>query len=1294
MFIFVMVLLFSFCFKNVSASELCSLKGYTVLTINGIFTNKDGAIQNKDSLKDHFLPTYNNEPLTVDYLYNPTHLAGAGDLIDAVKQGFFDQKSDYDLIEMLNDASQKVTTQKLLLVAHSQGNFYANNFYDKVADKEGGVPSQSIGVYGVGSPANKVAGDGKYVTSDTDNVVATMVARFIKILPTNVHISLSGGDDNNGHDFSKVYLKYQGDRIVSDVKSSLDKLKNNDEQDSRDPCISPPELSMIHKIEGLAFAVADPTANFTKTVVTNTIVGSYQIASAFGNGVLSGVSAVANSVSSFTKSIFNIPKNLATNISANAIFTIEQLANTANTSQNNIPEPAKENVSPQVKTAEATPPPDTIVVSVPNIVPTVPITPASVAIVVHNGGGRGAPILQTESETSPVETLVEDPILPAEEKIIPVIPPVDKVSPVITIIGDNPFNIIKGTTYVDAGATALDDVDGDITANIITVNPVNVNIIGDYTITYNVKDAVGNSATQIIRLVHVVAPLSIPDITAPVITALGNNPETVMLGSNYSDAGATAIDDVDGPISVNAIGSVNTKKIGVYTITYTTTDLAGNTSTLSRDVKVSSFVYIPKYSFGADNGDGRDWQVWNFNGSNVYDWSDTYVDNYLREQFKIQTYPGGYWCSQCLQRGIFNHDPEQGFELADMIVSSLENNPQNNMNGMTYDVSLQWDSTGYTYTISHGSVVDSTGHTDVANMNNDLWVGWNSAFNNLNFQIFPVGSWQGIVPNSPLNRTGGNSMMLQPYPVYKNQSAPTIPTLAFPTFGPFAGDGIDPSRGRANLTPFAFQVVYTDPNNNAPQNVTLHIINASTGISVREINMYQTPSGSDILSDGNFANGELYITPNSIYGSADYEYYFTAKDSLGDNMQIPENNHLKFSVIPSTYIYIPKYSFGVGNGDGHDWQVWTFNGSNVYDWRDVYVDHYLNQQFKVQHYGSGVYYTSSPLIKGIFTHNPLLGFESSDILRTDTIDRDNNPQNGRDGIYDVNIQWDSAGYTTTVLYNSNTVTVDAVHTDISNVDSNMWVGWGDLFNNFQTFPSGNWIGASGWFPLGYSGGNRMILQPYKVYDPSQISSDPNSTPINKNSAKAITAFNFSSLTTDVTDVIDETNHTISLTVPFGTDVKVLAPTITISDKALISPNTSVAQDFTNPVTYTVTASDGSTQNYVVTVLIAPDPNPLPDTTPPVLVSAKVTSANIIEVTFSKDINGTTVNTTDSEFAVTGHTVSSVHKLTGGIIILTLSTNIKVGETLSITFTSTNFKDLAGNQAVSPATVIATNNMVL
>jgi hypothetical protein len=45
-----------------------------------------------------------------------------------------------------------------------------------------------------------------------------------------------------------------------------------------------------------------------------------------------------------------------------------------------------------------------------------------------------------------------------------------------------------GSVYTDAGATALDTVDGDRTANIITVNPVNTNVLGTYTVTYNVSD--------------------------------------------------------------------------------------------------------------------------------------------------------------------------------------------------------------------------------------------------------------------------------------------------------------------------------------------------------------------------------------------------------------------------------------------------------------------------------------------------------------------------------------------------------------------------------------------------------------------------------------------------------------------------------------------------------------------------------------------------------------------------------------------------------------------------------------
>jgi len=41
------------------------------------------------------------------------------------------------------------------------------------------------------------------------------------------------------------------------------------------------------------------------------------------------------------------------------------------------------------------------------------------------------------------------------------------------------------SVYVDAGATASDNYDGDITASIVTVNPVNTAVKGTYTVTYN-----------------------------------------------------------------------------------------------------------------------------------------------------------------------------------------------------------------------------------------------------------------------------------------------------------------------------------------------------------------------------------------------------------------------------------------------------------------------------------------------------------------------------------------------------------------------------------------------------------------------------------------------------------------------------------------------------------------------------------------------------------------------------------------------------------------------------------------
>lgn len=87
--------------------------------------------------------------------------------------------------------------------------------------------------------------------------------------------------------------------------------------------------------------------------------------------------------------------------------------------------------------------------------------------------------------------------------------------------------------------------------------------------------------------------------------------------------------------------------------------------------------------------------------------------------------------------------------------------------------------------------------------------------------------------------------------------------------------------------------------------------------------------------------------------------------------------------------------------------------------------------------------------------------------------------------------------------------------------------------------------------------------------------------------KKITVFNFSGLTPNVNGVIDEVNHTITLNLPFGTDVKALIPTITISSDTSVNPNSDTPQDFSTPVTYTVTAADTSTETYTVSVVIDP-----------------------------------------------------------------------------------------------------------
>ncbi len=294
----------------------CSSDGYTVVTINGIFNDENGAQNNLLALLQISPQFYRGQKINYQYLLNPSHLAGLGDLATAAYQKYFEDEtvSDYDLVEMLRSASDKVNTRKLLLVAHSQGNFYANSFYDTVVGKTGGVPAESIGIYAVATPASRVAGDGKWITSDTDKVIAGLVAKTPgrNIMRPNTSIKLASGDDPLGHSFSDVYLKYRGAEIVSGIEASLDKLKVDPLADQSLPCIDPPKLTLVHKIEGLTLAAADPVANLGADMITSTAYAGYKTASAVASAVNTlanqAASGLASAVSSFNTAAASLPK--------------------------------------------------------------------------------------------------------------------------------------------------------------------------------------------------------------------------------------------------------------------------------------------------------------------------------------------------------------------------------------------------------------------------------------------------------------------------------------------------------------------------------------------------------------------------------------------------------------------------------------------------------------------------------------------------------------------------------------------------------------------------------------------------------------------------------------------------------------------------------------------------------------------------------------------------------------------------------------------------------------------------
>lgn len=210
----------------------------------------------------------------------------------------------------------------------------------------------------------------------------------------------------------------------------------------------------------------------------------------------------------------------------------------------------------------------------------------------------------------------------------------DTIKPEITLFGDAEMTLTVGDKYIENGALASDNVDGNITKKIKITGKVDTNVAGTYEIKYEVSDKAKNKAT-IKRIVIVKekekeetpkeevstpsptptptptptpspapTPTPVADTIKPAIVFNDNSLyQTICTGNSVNISvngpyGYFASDNVDGNITNRVVISGNTGIIynpGTYSVNYRVSDRAGNVTYATKNFTVKDCsVTIPK----------------------------------------------------------------------------------------------------------------------------------------------------------------------------------------------------------------------------------------------------------------------------------------------------------------------------------------------------------------------------------------------------------------------------------------------------------------------------------------------------------------------------------------------------------------------------------------------------------------------------------------------------------------------------------------------------------------------------
>ncbi|KAB8153664.1 DUF5011 domain-containing protein [Kordia sp. TARA_039_SRF] len=241
----------------------------------------------------------------------------------------------------------------------------------------------------------------------------------------------------------------------------------------------------------------------------------------------------------------------------------------------------------------------------------------------------------------------------------------DTLEPIITLLGDNPVQLFVNETYTDAGATALDNVDGDITDIIEVTGSVNTAVAGTYTLFYNVRDTAGNTAAEVTRTV----------IVEEIVIGCINGVETFPYNQSYENTlGAwkqSSQDDIDWTLRT---GTTPSRRTGPSSATsgsfYIYVEASGNGTgypnkqaiinspcyDLTNEVNASfSFSYhmygandMGTISLDISSDNAASWTtIWSATGNKGNQWNAVTVDvsEYAGQsvQFRFNRVTGGTW---------------------------------------------------------------------------------------------------------------------------------------------------------------------------------------------------------------------------------------------------------------------------------------------------------------------------------------------------------------------------------------------------------------------------------------------------------------------------------------------------------------------------------------------------------------------------------------------------------------------------------------------------------------------------